>query len=291
MTPFLSRPVNALVRFGLNSPAASRLVAFYEQAFGAQLHSREALHELRWAGIEGGAERTTLSLGTATVEILEFDHPGRAYPRELSPYDPRFQHFAIVVTDMQRAMERLRAFVGWTAISTEGPQTLPPETGAVTAFKFRDPDGHPLELLEFSKGKSPAYWQREIATGIVSGIDHSALSVRHLEISINFYQSLGLRVSARTLNQGREQERLDGVAAPRVDVVALAPHLATPHVELLHYRTGSPPPVAMLAVNDTAASRLIFSAGDSEDPHPACGRLVQDPDGHFLELDDAPAGR
>ena len=27
-----------------------------------------------------------------------------------------------------------------------GPQLLPPSTGSVTAFKVRDPDGHPLEL-------------------------------------------------------------------------------------------------------------------------------------------------
>jgi len=139
-----ARSVHALVRFGLNSPNALRLARFYEQAFGADVQSRERQHARQfteWARVQGGAERTMLGLGDATLELLEFDHPGRPYPKELSPYDNRFQHFGLVVTDMQRAMERLSQAKGWTAISTEGPQTLPQSAGAVAAFKFRDPDG------------------------------------------------------------------------------------------------------------------------------------------------------
>ena len=151
MTPSFSPSVRALVRFGMNSPDAARLTAFYEQAFGARVESRERRDERRWAGVDGGAERTVLRVGSASVEVVEFDSPGRGYPLELSPYDTRFQHFAMVVNDMQLALERLRAIHGWTAISTGGPQTLPEGAGAVTAFKFRDPDGHPLEFLEFPK--------------------------------------------------------------------------------------------------------------------------------------------
>lgn len=35
---------------------------------------------------------------------------------------------------------------------------LPESSGGVTAFKFRDPDGHPLELLAFPDGKVPSRW-------------------------------------------------------------------------------------------------------------------------------------
>ena len=118
------------------------------------------------------------------------------------------------------------------------------------------------------------------------GIDHSALSVRQLEVSIDFYQSLGLHVAARTLNQGREQENLDGVADPLVDVVAVALEIPTPHIELLHYRTRSRPHAEILAINDTAASRLILSAIGNEDSQQMSGKMLQDPDGHFLEVPD-----
>jgi catechol 2,3-dioxygenase-like lactoylglutathione lyase family enzyme len=261
-------------------------MGFYERAFGAQMESRDRHTERdfsRWTQVQGGAERTLLKFGDATLELLEFDYPGGSYPQDLSPYDTRFQHFGIVVPDMQRAMERLNAIAGWTAISTEGPQTLPPSAGGVTAFKFRDPDGHPLELLQFPVGESPRHWELDTSAGIFSGIDHSALSIRNIDRSLDFYHSLGLHVSARTLNQGIEQQRLDGVRSPQVDVVALAPPIPTPHVELLHYRTSSRPPPENLAINDTAAARLILSSSDGEAQY-VRGELIRDPDGHFLEV-------
>jgi catechol 2,3-dioxygenase-like lactoylglutathione lyase family enzyme len=287
MTSPPTEQVRALVRFGLNSPNALHLAEFYERAFGARVESRERQTERgfsRWAQVQGGAERTVMKFGNATLELLEFDYPGRNYPQDLSPYDTRFQHFGIVVADMQRAMERLNAIVGWTAISTEGPQTLPPSAGGVTAFKFRDPDGHPLEFLQFPKGKSPRHWKLDSGAGIFSGIDHSALSVRDVDRSMNFYQSLGLQMSARALNQGLEQQRLDGVPSPLVDVIALAPVVSTPHIEMLHYRTFSRWPPEDLAINDTAAARLILSSCEDEDAQQVRGKLIQDPDGHFLEV-------
>jgi len=233
-----------------------------------------------WAGVQGGAERTILGLGDATLELLEFDHPGRPYPKELSPYDNRFQHFGLVVTDMRRAMVRLSQAKGWTAISTEGPQTLPQSAGAVTAFKFRDPDGHPLEFLQFPKEKIPAHWKDHARTGVFRGIDHSAISVARIDRSLHFYEALGLHLAMRTLNQGLEQQRLDDVSDPQVDVIVLAPPRPTPHVELLHYRSLFRPTHENLASNDTAATRLIFSTHESAKE--STGRLIQDPDGHSL---------
>jgi catechol 2,3-dioxygenase-like lactoylglutathione lyase family enzyme len=282
--------VHALVSFGMNSPDARRLVPFYEQALGAQVLRRERRAEhrfARWVGIDGGAECTMLRVGEASIELLEFDHPGRPYAHELSPYDTRFQHLAIVVSDMRAAMERLAQSEGWTPISTAGPQLLPANTGDVTAFKFRDPDGHPLEFLQFAAGKTPAHWRDTPETGVHLGVDHSALSVADASRSVRFYESLGLRVSSHTLNQGIEQERLDGVAAPRVDVISLAPPRPTPHVELLHYQTAhrqtaQRPGHEVPASHDCGATRLIFTAAaGSRDRTEA---LIQDPDGHFLQL-------
>ena len=49
---------------------------------------------------------------------------------------------------------RLSAHAGWTTISTDGPQLLPASSGGVTAYKFRDPEGHPLELIAFPPGRT-----------------------------------------------------------------------------------------------------------------------------------------
>ena len=108
-----------------------------------------------------------------------------------SPDDTAFQHFAIVVSDMDLALAQLRGAPGWTPISIGGPQRLPQRSGGVTAFKFQDPDGHPLELLAFPEHAVPPHWTERSAYGIFLGIDHSAISVRDTAISTAFYQSLG----------------------------------------------------------------------------------------------------
>jgi hypothetical protein len=43
----------------------------------------------------------------------------------------------------------------------------------VVTFKFRDPEGHPLELLEFPPGNMPAAWRRRQGVGPCLGNDHS----------------------------------------------------------------------------------------------------------------------
>lgn len=269
---------HALIRFGMNSPDALRLLRFYVQAFGAHLMSRGTR-----AHAPLGAHAIVIRLGDSSVELLQFDAPGKPYPDDLSPYDPRFQHLCIVVTDMQRAMQRLSQTVGWSAISTAGPQTLPDSDGGVTAFKFRDPDGHPLELLQFAAGQIPAHWQSTGRHDLYLGIDHSAISVTDAVRSLRFYASLGLHRAGQTRNHGPAQERLDGVPAPVVDVISLTPPRPTPHLELLCYHSATRPAHEAPAVNDIAATRLVFAAasapGDAED----C--LIQDPDGHFLQFE------
>jgi catechol 2,3-dioxygenase-like lactoylglutathione lyase family enzyme len=224
----------------------------------------------------------TLGLGRQIIEILQFDEPGRAYPQALSPIDNSFQHLALVVTDIDAAWRRLSRLPDWTAMTAGGPQCLPPSTGNVKAFKFRDPEGHPLEFLEFPAGRRPAYWSTS-SSDLFLGIDHSALSVSDVEASLGFYRAFGLRVAARTLNHGAEQARLDGIVDPQVDVIALEPATATPHVELLHYRTTAPRHPVTLHSNDLAATRLVMEAVGDLDSN-SCGSLLRDPDGHLLEL-------
>jgi hypothetical protein len=97
----------------------------------------------------------SLHLGSQVISLAETQAPGSSYPGDVPGWDPLFQHFAIVVSDMTAAYRNLQTLRSWIAISTDGPQILPPSSGGVTAFKFRDPDGHPLEMLAFAPGATP----------------------------------------------------------------------------------------------------------------------------------------
>jgi len=274
--------VRRLARFSLTTGNIDRLAGFYENAFGCRRLASARLSGQQFEmlmDVDGGAESVTLGLGNEIIELLKFDRAGQPYPDGASAADIVFQHFAIVACDIDSAYGQLSAVAGWTAISIAGPQRLPDSSGGVTAFKFRDPDGHPLELLAFPAGNVPLRWRAGTSSNPCLGIDHSAISVSHCTRSIAFYEDLGLVVSARSLNQGAEQERLDGLPAPRADVVALAPAEASPHVELLHYRSVSKRHALKVRGNDIAATRLVLESRTSD---PTLPRRVLDPDGHHL---------
>lgn len=182
--------------------------------------------------------------------------------------DTRFQHIAIIASDMALAWQRLGACGPLASISQGGPQQLPASSGGVSAVKFRDPDGHPLELLAFPAGAVPEQWA--LAGGPTLGIDHSAISVADAEVSVAFYAGrMGLSQASRQLNQGAEQARLDGLDAPVVDVVGLQPARPTPHLELLGYRPARRP----LASASGPRSTTVWSGA-------ATPSWLVDPDGH-----------
>ena len=128
----------------------------------------------------------------------------------------------------------------------------------MTAFKFRDPEGHPLEMLAFAPGATPAHWA--IRSGsLCLGIDHSAISVADTSRSVAFYSRLGLARTASSLNVGREQEKLDNLLGAVVEVTALVPPMqAVPHVELLCYRGNFDRRELLTNRNDVAATQLVF---------------------------------
>jgi catechol 2,3-dioxygenase-like lactoylglutathione lyase family enzyme len=193
---------------------------------------------------------------------VAFDPPGAPYPQERASNDQWFEHVALVTGDIEAVWKRLED-ARPQAITTGGPVLLPPNTGSVTAFKFRDPEGHPLELIFFPEGVGDPGWQHG-GRGI-RGYDHTAVSVMDLDRSLAFYTKLlGFHVGGRSLNVGPEQDRLDGLDGCQVDVVALQlAAVPTPHVELLHYRT---PPgrtlTAPVKANDVAATRQVHRVDD-----------------------------
>jgi catechol 2,3-dioxygenase-like lactoylglutathione lyase family enzyme len=287
--------VASLRHVRLCSAAAKPLAAFYEAALGFRVAMLEHLSGARARehfGVPGRALRVTLELGAQRVVLVLFvDQPGRSYPRGSDAADPVFQHIAIVVGDMAGAMLQLAGTPGWTPITRGGPQQLPASSGGVTAFKFRDPEGHPLELLAFPADNTPMPWQGARGHGPFLGIDHSAISVADSARSVAFYAALGLTAAHCSLNEDPAQARLDGLASPVVEVTAMAPAFAPPHVELLSYRQvmrregHSNDAGSDLAPNDVAATCLVFTGANGRG-RPGHDRVaLVDPDGHHLAVD------
>ena len=288
MSPAQGGTVVRLASFGLVTADADALAAFYEATLGCRRLACER---------RSGAQCLTLGLGREIIALTQFDCPGRPYPRDTSCADLIFQHFAVVVTDMAAVYRRLTKIGGWRPISQGGPLRLPPRSGGVTAFKFRDPEGHPLELLAFPEHDVPPHWRALSGDDPCLGIDHSAIGIADSARSIAFYENLGLRVVAQTLNHGPEQSLLDGLAAPVVEVTALAPVHATPHIELLCYRPATIDAGQEVRHDDIAATRLFLATHDLP-RGPSDGargeglgrKTMLDPDGHRLLVGGAEVG-
>jgi len=286
--------VQCIARTELICGDARRTADFYRAAFD--------FTPFAYVPAEGPARTIGLRLGDQVIGLLEGGPHARRYPAGTNSASLLFQHFAIVVGDMVAAYARLAGQSGWTPLSTAGPQRLPASSGGVTAFKFRDPDGHPLELLAFPAGSGNGCRQ---SAHMFQGIDHSALSVADTARSIAFYRSLGLTVAGGSINKGPEQERLDGLPGAHVDVTPLAlPDQSRPHVELLCYdgvsrRTSGPG-----APGDVASTRLVFTVETVPDLQSLCDRhaaalvsppknvhgqtvraMMRDPDGHLIVLE------
>ena len=256
--------------------------------------------------------RSLLRLGRQRIELLEFtDAAGRPYPPGSTSTDLWFQHMAIIVNDMTQAYQRVMANRRLRPISRVGPVRLPDSSGGLTAFKFRDHDGHPLELLAFAEGRVPEEWRNAIGAGCFLGVDHTAIAVGDTARSTKFFRSVfGFGAGARTENRGPEQADLDDVDGVHVSVTRLAPDLPAPRMELLHYHVGTRRPIPYdTASNDIVATHSAVRVASLDAIIAALARrgtpvtgddlmtlhggtraaLVSGPDGHrFLVEEDAP---
>lgn len=252
-----------------------------------------------------------LKLGDEVIELTEYLAPrGRPIPPDSRSNDRWFQHIAIIVSDMDRAYRRLREHK--VEHASTGPQRLPDwnkSAGGIRAFYFKDPDGHPLEILEFPLGKGDPKWHRA-AGRLFLGIDHTAIVVGDTDQSLRFYRDvLGLRIAGESENYDTEQEHLNNVFGARLRITALRA-AAGPGIELLEYlapRDGRPMPldakandllhwqtqlvtgdITVLAQSVRAARAQFVSPGVIIIPDRGLGFgrgfLVRDPDGHVMQV-------
>jgi len=308
--------VAAVGAIALTVSDMDRSVAFYSsvlrfQMVGDTVVAGEGYDRLQ--GVPGSRIRVVrLRLGVDTLQLMAWGGPppGRPAPADARSNDRWFQHVAIIVSDMDSAYAVLQAH-GVQRVSP-APQRLPdwnPKAGGIRAFYFRDPDGHPLEVLQFPPGKGDPKWQR--AEGrLFLGIDHTAIVVASTDASLRFYRDLlGLRIAGKSLNYGPEQERLNNVPGARLRITSLrAP--TGPGIEFLEYvspRDGRPAPAderandlvhwqtivassapEPLAARLTAAGARLVSPGVVRVEDRALGFdrgfLVRDPDGHVVQV-------
>lgn len=247
-----------LERITLTVSDLGRTEAFYHDGLGFERVAQSDIDDPAYAhliGVEHAhIHSLVMRLGAEQVEFQQYDTPGKPYPADSRSPDLWFQHFAVIVSDMPKAYEHLRTQVQLAPISEGGPQTLPPQNNFVQAFKFRDPDGHPLELLYFPAGSGRPQWHPAGRAPLFMGIDHSAIGVSDTPRSAAFYRLLGLRQAYSVINRGPTQERLDGTFNAVVQISGFLPRLgAGPGVEFLDYRT---PPTGRPAAPDTAANDI-----------------------------------
>jgi len=263
-------------------------------------------------GVFGARVRVVrMKLGDESVELVQFLSPrGRSIPVDSRSNDLWFQHIAVIVSDMDRAYQVLRQ--NKVEHASSGPQRLPDwnkNAGGIKAFYFKDPDDHPIEVLEFPEGKGDPKWHRG-TDRLFLGIDHTAIAVSDTDTSLKFYRDLlGLQVAGESENYGTEQEHLNNVFGAHLRITALrAP--AGPGIELLEYlspRDGRPFPVdehandlvhretilmtpdADAAASQLNAARVKFVSSGVVANHVQMldyskAFLVRDPDGHAIEI-------
>lgn len=324
--PVVSVPIPETVTsvhaIGLTVSDADRSIDFYTSVLEARVVDDTRVAGSEFAVLNGlpaaSARIVTLQLGEERLQLLAWDGPaGRPAPQDGRGNDLWFQHVAIIVSDIDRAFERLQQS-GVQLISL-APQRIPDWNTAaagIRALYFRDPDGHPLEILWFPPDKGDARWHVG-GNRLFLGIDHTAIAVSDTESSLRLYRDLlGLAVAGGSLNYGPEQERLSGVPGARVRITALRA-ASGPGIEFLEYLSpedGRPAPTdqrpndlvhwqTVMATSDAArlSQRLaaegirFVSSGMVRLPDGRLGyrrsALLRDPDGHAVQLVEVePAG-
>ena len=253
-----------------------------------------------------------MQLGDEFIELTEYLAPkGRPISVGARSNDRSFQHIAIIVSDMDKAYTWLRQHK--VEHASTGPQRLPDwnkNASGIKAFYFKDPDGHPLEILEFPPDKGAEKWHRP-SDRLFLGIDHTAIVVGDTEKSLRFYRDLlGMRIVGESENYGTEQEHLNNVFGAHLRITSLRAGFG-PGVELLEYlspRDGTPFPLdehandvihrqTVVITKDTdQAARDLFSAkvnfvssrvtaNQMDELGYRSAFIVRDPDGHAVEIE------
>src|SRR3974377_381424 len=309
--------VDGIAAIGITVSDLDRAVAFYSKVL-----TFEKISDIEVAGedyehLEGvfGVRMRVvrMRLGEEFIELTEYLAPkGRPIPVDSRSNDRWFQHIAIIVNDMDEAYAWLRQ--NKVEHASSGPQRLPDwnkNAAGISAFYFKDPDEHPVEVLHFPPDKGQEKWHRQ-TDRLFLGIDHTAIVVWNTDTSLRFYRDLlGMHIAGESENYGTEQEHLNNVFGAHLRITALR-GASGPGIELLEYlapRDGRLFPsdehandvvhrqtILVTRGADGAAQNLItaqvnfVSSGVVANQIDQLGFskafVVRDPDGHAIEIEE-----
>src|SRR6266481_1798059 len=242
--------VNGVDAIGITVSDMDRAVDFYSKVLTFEKVSDTEVAGENYEHLEGvfgaRARVVRMKLGDEFIELTEYLAPqGRPIPADSRSNDRWFQHIAIIVSDMDKAYARLRQ--NKVEYASSGPQRLPDwnkNAAGISAFYFKDPDEHPVEVLQFPRDKGQEKWHRP-TDRVFLGIDHTAIVVWDTDASVKFYRDqLGMHVAGESENYGTEQEHLNNVFGAHLRITALRA-ASGPGIELLDYlapRDGRPFP-------------------------------------------------
>jgi catechol 2,3-dioxygenase-like lactoylglutathione lyase family enzyme len=302
---------------GITVSDMDRAVDFYSKVLTFEKVSDVEVTGVNYEHLEGvfGVRMriVRMRLGDEYIELAEYLAPkGRPIPIDSRSNDRWFQHIAIIVSDMDKAYARLRQ--NKVEHASSGPQRLPDwnkNAAGISAFYFKDPDEHPVEVLQFPPDKGQEKWHRP-SDKLFLGIDHTAIVVWNTDASLKFYRDvLGMRVAGESENYGTEQEHLNNVFGAHLRITALR-GATGPGIELLEYlspRDGRPFPsdehandvvhrqtilatrTADRAAQNLATAQISFvSSGVVVNQTDQFGFskafVVRDPDGHAIEIEE-----
>ena len=309
--------VEGVDAIGITVSDMDRAVDFYskvltfEKVFDTEVAGDDLEH---LEGVFGVRMRLVrMRLGDEFIELTEFLAPkGRPIPVDSRSNDRWFQHIAIIVSDMDKAYGWLRQ--NKVEHASTGPQRLPDwnkNAAGIFAFYFKDPDEHPVEILQFPRDKGLPKWH-QATSKLFLGIDHTAIVVWDTEASLHFYRDLlGMQIAGESENYGTEQEHLNNVFGAHLRITALRGE-SGPGIELLEYlapRDGRPFPTDERPNDVVHRQTVLATKGLDQAARAATGAhasfvssgvvanhteqlgfhkafIVRDPDGHAVEIEE-----
>ncbi len=227
----LNAQIQSVEKVTITVSDVDKVKLFYIDAFGAKEIKVTTFKKNEWGSLFNISDATTelktvlLQIGNEFVELQSFKGKNikpLPIPEDSKSNDLWFQHIAIVVPNMQKAFDAIHQKMA-VYVST-APQTLPdylPAAAGISAFYFRDPDGHNLEVINFPKGKGNPKWQADTSV-IFAGIDHTAIGISNTDAQYKFYKDiLGMNIGGHSENYGTEQEHLNQVFGARLWITGM----------------------------------------------------------------------
>ena len=144
---------------GITVSNLERSLAFWRDVLGFEFshtaHQKGELAE-EITGVEGAEIKLAVlkTPGGHKIELLEYLTPAGRKRGNLRPCDVGSVHVALLVDDLNAALDRI-AISGWKTVGQPQILTKGPNAGKRVVY-VRDPDGTTIELMQIAKPGSSA---------------------------------------------------------------------------------------------------------------------------------------